>query len=151
MMSLSERTRVAVKELPSNAAWLLSKALGPTESAAESAAAKARDQGRKVLDAAPIGGDPVQTLLRRAKHAAEQAREAEVEAVEKAEEARARADYAREVSSRGRTRLKEVERETTRRREDRMKQAEKAADEVLRREREAAEDEAEKQRRDSRP
>ena len=62
-MSLTDRARDSLKEVPSNAAWLMSKVLGPTESAAESAATKARDQGRRlgaeVVDAAPIGGDPV--------------------------------------------------------------------------------------------
>jgi hypothetical protein len=150
IMSLTERARDGLKEVPSNAAWLLSKVLGPTESAAESAAVKARDQGRRlgaaVVDAAPIGGDLVQTLSRRAREAAERAREAEVDAVETAEEAKARADYAREVSARGRARLNEVERETARHRDERIKQAELAAEEALRREREAAEAEAEKQR-----
>jgi hypothetical protein len=151
-MSLSERARESLKEIPSNAAWLLSKAMGPTESAAESAASKVRDQSRRlgaaVVDAAPVGGDPVQTLMRRAKESAEQAREAEVEAVETAEEAKARANYAREVSARGRSRLKEVERETTRQRDERIKRAEAAAAEALEREREAAEMETERQRRE---
>ena len=149
-MSLTDRARDSLKEVPSNAAWLMSKVLGPTESAAESAAAKARDQGRRlgaavVESATPIGGDPVQTLIKRAKEAAERAREAEVDAVETAEEAKARADYAREVSARGRARVKEVERETARQREERIKQAEIAAEEALRREKKAAEAEAEKQ------
>jgi hypothetical protein len=151
-MSLAERTRESLKELPANAAWLLSKTLGPADSVAESAATKARHHGRRlgaaVVDAAPIGGDPVQTLMRRAKEAAEQAREAEVGAVETAEEAKARADYAREVNARGRTRLKEVERETARQRDERIKQAERAAEEALKREKEAAEMEAERQRRE---
>jgi hypothetical protein len=45
---LSERTRTGLREMPSNAAWLLSRVLQPAEAvitATESAAAGARDQG----------------------------------------------------------------------------------------------------------
>ena len=62
-MLLLERTRTGLREMPSNAAWLVSRALRPADaigSAAESAGAGARDRGRKVkaavVDAAPIGG-----------------------------------------------------------------------------------------------
>jgi hypothetical protein len=64
-MSLLERTRMGLREFPSNAAWLLSRALetDAVGTAAESAAARAREGGRRisaaVIDAAPIGGDPV--------------------------------------------------------------------------------------------
>ena len=74
MMSLSERTRTGLREMPSNAAWLLSRALNPAEAvgtAAESATAGARDQGRKVsaavVDAAPVGGDSVEIRMKRAR------------------------------------------------------------------------------------
>ena len=60
-MSLSERARTGLRDMPSNAAWLLSRALKPAEAvgdAAESATAGARDRGREVtaavLDAAPV-------------------------------------------------------------------------------------------------
>ena len=129
-MPLMELARKGLRDLPTNAAWLLDRALGEKESvgsAAESAAARARATGRRlteaVVDAAPVG-DPVQALMKRAKDAADRAREAEVRAVETAEEARARADYAREVSARGRARLKEVERETARQLQQRIMQAE---------------------------
>ena len=76
-MTLSERARSGLREMPSNAAWLLSKALKPAEAvgdAAESATAGARDRGRKLtatmLDVAPIGGDSVELRLRRARDAA---------------------------------------------------------------------------------
>jgi hypothetical protein len=58
-MSLSERTREGLRDMPSNA-WLLLRVLKPAEAvgtAAESATASARDRGRgmtaAVLDAAP--------------------------------------------------------------------------------------------------
>ena len=64
-----ERTRTGLREMPSNAAWLLSRALQP----AEDAAAGARDQGRKVtaavVDAAPVG-DSVEIRARRARRRA---------------------------------------------------------------------------------
>ena len=62
-MSLSERTRTGLREMPSNAAWLLSRALKPAEAvgtAAESATAAARDRGRKVT------AQPCSTPLRSA-------------------------------------------------------------------------------------
>ena len=64
-MTLTERARSGLREMPSNAAWLLSKALKPAEAvgdAAESATAGARDRGRKLtatmLDVAPSAGIP---------------------------------------------------------------------------------------------
>ena len=73
MMSLSEQTRTGLRRLPSNAAWLLSRA---------------RDRGRKVgaavVDAAPVGGDSVEIRMKRAQDAGERAREAEERAVDAA-------------------------------------------------------------------
>ena len=83
-MSLSEQARTGLREMPSNAAWLLSRVLKPAEAvgtAAESATAGARDRGRKVkaavVDATPFGGDSVDIRMRRAHDAGERAREAE--------------------------------------------------------------------------
>ena len=62
MMSLSEQTRTGLREMPSNAGWLLSRA---------------RDRRRKVsaavVDAAPFGGDSVDIRMKRAREAAERA------------------------------------------------------------------------------
>src|SRR5215208_5876869 len=84
LMLLLERTRTGLRELPSNAAWLLSGALKPADairSAADSVPAVAVDRGRRVgaavLDAAPVGGDSVEIRMRRAQEATERAREAE--------------------------------------------------------------------------
>ena len=81
-----ERTRTGLREMPSNTAWLLSRALKPAETLGD-AAASARDQGRKataaVVDSAPVG-DSVEIRARRAHEAAERAREAEERAVEAA-------------------------------------------------------------------
>ena len=89
MMSLSEQTRTGLREMPSNAAWLLSRA---------------RDRRRKVsaavVDAAPVGGDSVEIRMKRAREAAERAREAEERAVDAGQESQERSDYARQVSER---------------------------------------------------
>jgi hypothetical protein len=141
--------------MPSNAGWLLSRVFKPAEaigSAAGSVAAGARDRGRQVgavvVDAAPVGGDSVEIRVRRAQDAAERAHEAEDRAVEAARESKALADYVREVSERGRARVRGVERETTRHVQQRVAEAQKTADEFVKREREAAEADAEELRRE---
>src|SRR5215217_6527796 len=148
LMSMFERTRTGVREMPSNAAWLMSRVVKPVDAIGD-AAAGARDKGRKVkaavVDAAPVG-DSVEIRARRAHDAAERAREAEERAVEAARESKAGADRARAVSDRGRARLKEVDRETSREVKQRVAEAQKAADEFVRRERQAAEADAEEQR-----
>jgi colicin import membrane protein len=152
-MSLSERAREGLREMPSNAAWLLSRTFKPAEGVGEatgSAAAGARDRGRRakaaVLDVTPFGGDSVDVRMRRAGDAAEEAREAEEQAVEAAQESKERSDHARQVADRGRARMAELDRELTRRVKQRVADAQKAADEAVRREREEAEAEAEEQR-----
>jgi colicin import membrane protein len=147
-----ERTRTGLKEMPSNAAWLLSRALKPAEAigtAAGSAAAGARDRGLKVgaavVDAAPVGGDSVELRVRRAEDAAERAQEAEDRALEAARESKARADHVREVGERGRDRVKTVERETARDIRQRVTEAQRTADAYVKHEREAAEADAEEQ------
>ena len=149
-MSLSERTRTGLREMPSNAAWLLSRAFTPAESVGdktESATAGVRDRGRRVkaalIDAAPGGGDSVEIRMERARDASVRAREAEEQAVEAEEDANHRADHAQQVSESGRARVVETEQETGRWVKDRVAEAQKAADEAVRRERQAAEADAE--------
>jgi colicin import membrane protein len=154
VVSLSEQTRTGLREMPSNAAWLLSRVLKPAEAvgaAAGSATAGARERGRKVttavVDAVPIGGDSVDSRMKRAQEASERAREAEIHAAEAAHESKARSDYARVLSERGRARLKEVEREMARYVRQHVAEAQKAADEAVERERRAAESDAEEEQR----
>jgi hypothetical protein len=97
-MKLLERMRTGLREMPSNAVWLLGQALSPVEVASDvagSAAAGARDRRRRVAaavaDATPFGGDSVEIRARRAKEATERAREAEERALEAAQESKARA------------------------------------------------------------
>jgi colicin import membrane protein len=148
-MSLTEQTKTGLREMPSNAAWLLYRVLKPARPAATpagSATARPRDRARgmtaAVIDAAPIGGDSIDIRMTRAQEAGERAREAEERAVEAAHEAAARSDQARQVTERGRVRLREVDRETSRHVKQRVAEAQKAADETVRRERHAAEAEA---------
>ena len=117
-MSLLTHTRTGIREMPSNAAWLLSKirqARGERGHAAESAAAGTRDTGYKaraaIADATPLGGDSVHVRMRRAQDAGVRAKEAEDQAVAAAQESRALSDHARQVSERGRTQMRELERE----------------------------------------
>jgi hypothetical protein len=152
-MSLLVRMREGLRELPSNAAWLVSRLGASTDSvgtAAETAAARARDQrlrlSEAVADAVPVGPDSIQVLMKRAQDAAGRAREAEERAVESAQEAKERSDRALQLSERGRARVKEVNAETSRELERRIRQAEKDAEALLRRERLAAEEEAERRR-----
>lgn len=152
-MSLARQTRTGLREMPSNAAWLLSQMLKPAErvgDAAESAAAGARDRGRRVsaavVDASPGGGDSVEIRMRRAHDAGVRAREAEDQAVAAAQESKARFDHAREVSERGRARLRTVDRETERQVKQRVAEAQKSAEEAVRRERHEAEAAAEDER-----
>jgi hypothetical protein len=148
MMTVFERTRIGLREMPSNAVWLVSRIVKPAD-AIGGAVAGARDKGRKattvVVDAMPVGNS-VEIRARRAHDAAERAREAEAQAVEAAQESKALAERARAVSERGRARIQEVDRETTRMVNQRVAEAQKAAEEFVRREREAAEADAEEQR-----
>jgi colicin import membrane protein len=147
-MSMLERTRTGLREMPSNAAWLLSQVVKPAD-AVGGAASGARDKGRKVtaalVDAVPVG-DSVEIRAVRARDASERAREAEERAVDAARESKALAEHAREVSDRGRGRLKAVDVETSRQVRHRVAEARKAAEDFVRREREDAEADAEERR-----
>jgi hypothetical protein len=144
-----ERTLTGLRELPSNAAWVLSRVMAKPAHATRDAAGSARDKGRKVtavvVDAAPVG-DSVEIRARRAHEAAERAREAEERALEAARESKALADYAHTVSQRGRARIEEVDRETSGQIKQRVEEAQRAADELVRDERQAAEADAAERR-----
>ena len=147
-MSVLERTRTGLREMPSNAAWLVSRIVKPA-GAIGGAAAGARDEGRKVtavvVDAAPVG-DSVEIRAGRARDAVGRAREAEERAVEAARASKALADRARAVSERSRARLKEVDLETSRHVKQRVAEAQKEAEELVRRERQDAEADANERR-----
>jgi len=152
VMSLLEQARTGLREMPSNAGWLVSRARArrPKISAA-------------VVDAAPGSGGSVDVRLERAREAAERAWEAEERAVDAGREAHESSDYAQQVSKRGHARLARLDRETRqwiKQRlaearqaadewvEQRLAEAEKAANESVERERQAAEKEAQQERRE---
>jgi chromosome segregation ATPase len=149
-MLLLERALTGLREMPSNAAWLVSRALKPID-AVEEAAVSVRDQGRKieaaVVDSIPVRGDSVEIRIRRAQDAAERAQEAEDEARVAAQDAKADAERVKQISERGRTRLREIERHSDREVKQRVGEAQKAAEKFLRRERQAAEADAEEQQK----
>ena len=58
-MSLAERTRAGLREMPSNAAWLVSRARD-----------RRRQLSAAVVDASPVGGNSVETQMKRAREAA---------------------------------------------------------------------------------
>ena len=156
MMSLLDRTRTGLREMPANAAWLLSGALKPADGVgekSESATSSLRDRGRRVraamVDAAPGDGNSVEIRMRRAQEASERAREAEKRAVEAEQEAQECADQARKVSADGRARVTAVERDTAKWVKERVAEAQKAADESVKQERQAAEADAEEQRQET--
>src|SRR5215213_7489399 len=117
-MSLLEQTRTGLREMPSNAAWLMSRA---------------RDRRRKisapVVDVVRGDGGSVDVRLKHAREAAERAWEAEERAVDAGREAHESSDYARQVSKRGHARLGRLERETRQRIKQRLAEARQAADE----------------------
>ena len=155
-MSLLERARRGLTELPSNAEWAVSQVRGSTHSVGavtEGAVSKARDQTRRFSEAAgdavPFGGDSIELRMKRADDAAERAREAEEEAVEAAQEAKDRSDYVLEVTERGRARMKQVDRDAQRELARRIGQAEREAEELVKRERLAAAEDAERERQEA--
>jgi colicin import membrane protein len=148
---LSDHASAGLRELPSNTAWLLSRALQPAESAgsaAETAAAGTRDKARKlgasVADVVP-GGDSVEIRMKRARAAAERAREAEEEALAAAEESKRSSDEAGQVAKANKVRLAQLERELNRRVEQLVAEARRAADERVERERAAVRAEADQE------
>ena len=83
-MSLLKQASIGLREMPSNAARLFSRAFASNDavgSAAEGAASRAREQGWRLSeaigDAIPGGSDSIQVQMRRAQEAANDARRIE--------------------------------------------------------------------------
>src|SRR5215216_4381546 len=140
---LSDQARLGLRELPTNAAWLLSRAVRPAD-AAGSAAAGTRDKARKLRASLPVG-DSVETRMKRARAAAERAQEAEDDALEAAQWSKESSDHVREVADSNRAWLAEVKREASRRAEQRVAEARREADEQVEQERAAARSEADEE------
>ena len=141
---ISRATRTGLTELPGNAAWLLSKALGPAISSAAGASSAASSVGdtmseaassvagtagaatsgvrrkakaarQSVVEAVPgIGHDSVASLMQQADAAAERAREEEARALDLAQEAKDSADEAERVARESDQFVQEVRREAER-------------------------------------
>jgi colicin import membrane protein len=98
LQRLAHGAGTGLRELPSNAAWVLSQLLPSEESGP---GAGPRDVARRVKgsleDAAPVG-DSVETRMKRARAAAERAQQAEEEALAAAEESKRASDHARVVA-----------------------------------------------------
>jgi colicin import membrane protein len=142
---LSDSASTGLRELPSNAAWLLSQLL-PAEAAgpAEATRDTARRIRASVEDAAPIG-DSVETRMKRARAAAERARQAEDEALAAADEARRSAEHARQVTEGNRSQIAELKRELKRRVEQHVTEARRAAEERVKQERAVVQADADKE------
>jgi colicin import membrane protein len=139
---LSDNAGTGLRELPSNAAWLLSRML-PDE--ATGPAAGTRDTARRIRasveDASPMG-DSVETRMKRARAAAERAQRAEEEALAAAEEAKRSSDHASVVAESNRLQMAELKRELKRRVEQAVTEARRAANERVEQERAAAQADA---------
>src|SRR6185369_5291926 len=108
---LTRAAKTGIRELPANAAWVLSKAIQPVANGASQAAdnvsgvssaatdtvgaatskarQKAGEAGRTITEAVPgLGRDSVASLMRQAETAAERARQSEAEAVTLAQQAK---------------------------------------------------------------
>src|SRR5215208_2024015 len=144
---ISDRTKTGLREIPTNAAWLVKRASHPgrlADSATEGPRDKARQVGASLLDAAPVG-DSVEMRMKRARAAAERAAEAEEEALEAAQESRQSSENAKKVTEHERAWLADVKRDVERRTEQRVAEAKRAADEQVKREQAAARQEADEE------
>jgi colicin import membrane protein len=132
---LSDNAGTGLRELPSNAAWVVSRML-PSEAASPGAPGldTARRLKASVEDAAPVG-DSVETRMKRARAAAERAQAAEEEAVAAAEDSKRSSEHARLVAENNRAQIADLKRELKRRVEETVKEARRAADERIERER----------------
>jgi colicin import membrane protein len=141
---LSENASTGLRELPSNAGWLLSH-VPPAESGPAGAT---RDTARRIKasveDVAP-GADSVETRMKRARAAAERAQQAEEEAVAASEESKRRSEHAREVAESNRSEIAELKRELKRRVEQHVTEARRAAEERVKQERAAAQADADEE------
>ncbi|HCB07698.1 MAG TPA: hypothetical protein PLZ93_09285 [Nocardioides sp.] len=123
-----------VKELPSNAAWLVSKAAGHrgpasvTHGMTHGLADTARQAGVAVVDALPVGGDSIELRMQRARAAVADAQQAEDAAIQESIEAEHQAQEAERVAERCRAYVRDVESEQHESVEQCVEQARREAD-----------------------
>ena len=143
---LSSKARTGFKELPSNVAWVLSKAFEPAKpgsgksgaasSASETvglAGMKLKSGASKIMDSLVdlTDDDSVEALLRRADEASEEARSAEERAVALAEEAKAAGEEAMKVAQEASRRTQELEQEASKEASARVESAKREAAELI--------------------
>jgi colicin import membrane protein len=132
---LSKALGDGVKELPTNATWLLSKAVSPLDQRSAGTRATsatglldmARSAGATVMDALP-GGDSIELRLQRARAAVADAQEAEERAVQESLEAEREAQEAEQVAERCRDYVRDVEAEQESAVEARVNEARREAE-----------------------
>ncbi len=132
---ISKALGAGVKDLPTNATWLLSKAVSPLDPRSVGAQRPsatglldmARSAGATVMDALP-GGDSVELRLQRARAAVAEAKEAEERAVQESLEAEGETQAAEEVAERCREYVRDVEAEQERLVEARVDEARREAE-----------------------
>jgi len=156
---LSKALGVGAKELPTNATWLVSKALSPLSpklpsprSGAGGLVDVARHAGATVMDVLP-GGDSIELRLQRARAAVAEAQQAEEAAVQESLEAERQTQEAETVAEKCRDYVRDVEAEQARlieqRAEEARQEARADADRVIDKAREEAEERAEAARREA--
>ena len=136
------QARQGAAELPANVAWLLGKVAGGAESSHSSRGgsnAGGRTVRDVVADALPFGKDSLDLRIQRAHEALSRARQAQQDATDQAVRAREDADEAAAVAERGRRRHAQVKKDGEAEVARRLKEAQRRADELVAREREAAE------------
>jgi colicin import membrane protein len=139
---LKGRATTGLKDMPGNAAWVArqarrssSTALGRATDAMSDAGSSVGEAitqaGRSVVDAVPGVGsddDSVETRLRDARRASDEAREAEERALALAQEAKQAADGAKRITRAARERAKEAERDAKAQAGERVDQVRAEAD-----------------------
>lgn len=147
---LAHKAKEGVTELPSNTAWLLSRAVtgrGTSQSSSDrdagkpGVAARARES---VADAVPGGKDSLDVRIDRAQHALEDARRSEQQAFELSRTAKDLADTAKRLADDGRRRQTAVKKENQAEVARQVKEAQKRADQFVAEQRSKAEAEADK-------
>lgn len=143
---LVQRAAIGVKELPSNTAWVVSKALPrPVENTAGGAKDTARRATAAVQDGLPVGDGSLETRLARAREATDRAQRAEDAALAEAREAKQLADEANAAAEEGRERLRKVKSEGNAKVKQRVADARRRADEIVEGERAKAQGEVDEE------
>jgi hypothetical protein len=105
---LAGQAVTGLKDLPRNAAWLLSGDRQPTRAGDAPAERGGRPSKVSGMDRLPMAPGSVETRLRRAKGAVAKAKAAEEQALAEAQNAKARADIARSIVNEAKQRVRDA-------------------------------------------